>query len=161
MIMVTVVFCKQQQQQSTRISDDSSQHAHKMHKHFTVIKESKSDERHHMLQEHQSQLVGSGPFHSGCSGYCVQHLLQIPQHVRGHLCCNRLQSETKHTNAKANQDTASKHKVTRSEERRVGQACVRTCRSRWSPTHTTKKPTHTNNPLPPPRQHHPYHNNKP
>src|SRR3546814_1307669 len=25
--------------------------------------------------------------------------------------------------------------VTRSEERRVGQECVRTCRSRWSPSH--------------------------
>src|SRR3546814_1149481 len=27
----------------------------------------------------------------------------------------------------------------RSEERRVGQECVSTCRSRWSPYHTTKK----------------------
>src|SRR3546814_14542042 len=27
----------------------------------------------------------------------------------------------------------------RSEERRVGKACVRTCRSRWSPYHTKKK----------------------
>src|SRR3546814_2766823 len=27
----------------------------------------------------------------------------------------------------------------RSEERRVGQECVSTCRSRWSPTHYTKK----------------------
>src|SRR3546814_15244928 len=37
----------------------------------------------------------------------------------------------------------------RSEERRVGKACVRTCRSRWSPYHYKKKsPTHymtTNN----------------
>src|SRR3546814_20138377 len=29
----------------------------------------------------------------------------------------------------------------RSEERRVGQECVSTCRSRWSPTHTKKKTT--------------------
>src|SRR3546814_20206975 len=29
--------------------------------------------------------------------------------------------------------------VTRSEERRVGKECVRTCRSRWSPYHSTKK----------------------
>src|SRR3546814_15318134 len=27
----------------------------------------------------------------------------------------------------------------RSEERRVGQGCVRTCRSRWSPYHSKKK----------------------
>src|SRR3546814_21055975 len=27
----------------------------------------------------------------------------------------------------------------RSEERRVGKECVRTCRSRWSPYHKTKK----------------------
>src|SRR3546814_11508536 len=27
----------------------------------------------------------------------------------------------------------------RSEERRVGQECVSTCRSRWSPYHSTKK----------------------
>src|SRR3546814_17139277 len=27
----------------------------------------------------------------------------------------------------------------RSEERRVGKECVRTCRSRWSPAHETKK----------------------
>src|SRR3546814_21157402 len=31
----------------------------------------------------------------------------------------------------------------RSEERRVGKACVSTCRSRWSPYHSTKKKTHT------------------
>src|SRR3546814_15560279 len=29
----------------------------------------------------------------------------------------------------------------RSEERRVGKECVRTCRSRWSPFHSTKKHT--------------------
>src|SRR3546814_14685639 len=29
--------------------------------------------------------------------------------------------------------------VTRSEERRVGQECVSTCRSRWSPYHYNKK----------------------
>src|SRR3546814_14937926 len=29
--------------------------------------------------------------------------------------------------------------VERSEERRVGKACVRTCRSRWSPYHKTTK----------------------
>src|SRR3546814_18729437 len=46
---------------------------------------------------------------------------------------------------------------TRSEERRVGKECVRTCRSRWSPYHYNKKSertiyspkyttkTHTNN----------------
>src|SRR3546814_20734016 len=28
---------------------------------------------------------------------------------------------------------------TRSEERRVGKECVSTCRSRWSPEHSTKK----------------------
>src|SRR3546814_12566013 len=31
--------------------------------------------------------------------------------------------------------TAQIHNLTRSEERRVGKACVSTCRSRWSPTH--------------------------
>src|SRR3546814_17990891 len=29
--------------------------------------------------------------------------------------------------------------MTRSEERRVGKECVRTCRSRWSPYHEKKK----------------------
>src|SRR3546814_14177581 len=33
----------------------------------------------------------------------------------------------------------------RSEERRVGNECVSTCRSRWSP-YNLKKKTHTNNP---------------
>src|SRR3546814_11400892 len=34
----------------------------------------------------------------------------------------------------------------RSEERRVGKACVSTCRSRWSPYHSKKKepPSHRN-----------------
>src|SRR3546814_13356579 len=32
----------------------------------------------------------------------------------------------------------------RSEERRVGKECVSTCRSRWSPYHSTKKTRHTN-----------------
>src|SRR3546814_16415525 len=31
------------------------------------------------------------------------------------------------------------HKATRSEERRVGKACVSTCRSRWSPMNSKKK----------------------
>src|SRR3546814_17013665 len=31
--------------------------------------------------------------------------------------------------------------VARSEERRVGQECVSTCRSRWSPYHSKKKKT--------------------
>src|SRR3546814_20567398 len=30
---------------------------------------------------------------------------------------------------------AEAHREFRSEERRVGKACVRTCRSRWSPSH--------------------------
>src|SRR3546814_14170530 len=33
------------------------------------------------------------------------------------------------------EDQALRITVARSEERRVGQECVRTCRSRWSPTH--------------------------
>src|SRR3546814_17368390 len=32
-----------------------------------------------------------------------------------------------------------RHAATRSEERRVGKECVRTCRSRWSPYHYKKK----------------------
>src|SRR3546814_19086974 len=31
----------------------------------------------------------------------------------------------------------------RSEERRVGKECVRTCRSRWMPEHSTKKTTYS------------------
>src|SRR3546814_15719861 len=31
----------------------------------------------------------------------------------------------------------------RSEERRVGKECVRTCRSRWSPSHEKKNKTHS------------------
>src|SRR3546814_12682578 len=34
---------------------------------------------------------------------------------------------------------ATIHTEARSEERRVGKACVSTCRSRWSPTHLKKK----------------------
>src|SRR3546814_17019649 len=34
---------------------------------------------------------------------------------------------------------AAYHPQRRSEERRVGQECVSTCRSRWSPYHSTKK----------------------
>src|SRR3546814_11842769 len=34
--------------------------------------------------------------------------------------------------------------LVRSEERRVGKECVSTCRSRWSPYHSTKKKTTTN-----------------
>src|SRR3546814_13999518 len=33
------------------------------------------------------------------------------------------------------------HPASRSEERRVGKACVSTCRSRWSPNHKKKKET--------------------
>src|SRR3546814_21007756 len=34
-------------------------------------------------------------------------------------------------------------KILRSEERRVGKECVSTCRSRWSPYHSKKKPYKT------------------
>src|SRR3546814_16933493 len=33
---------------------------------------------------------------------------------------------------------AVEFRITRSEERRVGKACVSTCRSRWSPYHSIK-----------------------
>src|SRR3546814_7900210 len=33
---------------------------------------------------------------------------------------------------------AAWHRIGRSEERRVGKECVSTCRSRWSPNHSTK-----------------------
>src|SRR3546814_19367358 len=35
----------------------------------------------------------------------------------------------------------------RSEERRVGKACVSTCRSRWSTYHSTKKPIYPSVPI--------------
>src|SRR3546814_15222511 len=40
----------------------------------------------------------------------------------------------------------------RSEERRVGQECVRTCRSRWSPSHSQQNTTPP--PPPTPSPHH-------
>src|SRR3546814_16575147 len=40
-------------------------------------------------------------------------------------------------------DPANRGADRRSEERRVGKECVRTCRSRWSPYHSKKK-QHTN-----------------
>src|SRR3546814_11000426 len=39
--------------------------------------------------------------------------------------------------------TSVVRKLTRSEERRVGQECVSPCRSRWSPCHQNKKPNRT------------------
>src|SRR3546814_18550347 len=50
-------------------------------------------------------------------------------------------------------DSFSIRLACRSEERRVGKACVSTCRSRWSPYHytpTTKPPPHLHSPT-----HHP------
>src|SRR3546814_19982734 len=40
--------------------------------------------------------------------------------------------------------TAHEGRPHRSEERRVGKACVRTCRSRWSPYHTKNNNTTMN-----------------
>src|SRR3546814_11806953 len=40
----------------------------------------------------------------------------------------------------ARQQPEGQDRETRSEERRVGQECVSTCRSRWSPYHYKKKP---------------------
>src|SRR3546814_19335389 len=37
------------------------------------------------------------------------------------------------------------HMIGRSEERRVGKECVSTCRSRWSPKHSTHTTTKTHN----------------
>src|SRR3546814_7644649 len=50
---------------------------------------------------------------------------QIPEHVAKHRAC------------RARRDHAGQRHVAarRSEERRVGQECVSTCRSRWSPYH--------------------------
>src|SRR3546814_17170334 len=36
-------------------------------------------------------------------------------------------------------DSFERYQRERSDERRVGKECVRTCRSRWSPYHTKKK----------------------
>src|SRR3546814_19608659 len=43
------------------------------------------------------------------------------------------------TSAKPSCNAAPRYRRGRSEERRVGQECVRTCRSRWSPYHYKKK----------------------
>src|SRR3546814_16652223 len=52
--------------------------------------------------------------------------------------------------------------VHRSEERRVGTECVSTCRSRWSPYHSTQHPPSTSPPPPPPHTPHPpYHHTPP
>src|SRR3546814_19741063 len=40
-------------------------------------------------------------------------------------------------------DSGLAHLLSRSEERRVGKECVRTCRSRWSPYHSTQKNQNT------------------
>src|SRR3546814_12414237 len=37
---------------------------------------------------------------------------------------------------------AAAHSIMRSDERRVGNECVSTCRSRWSPYHYKKKHSH-------------------
>src|SRR3546814_12865163 len=39
-------------------------------------------------------------------------------------------------------NTGTPKVIERSEERRVGKACVSTCRSRWSPYHSKKKTQH-------------------
>src|SRR3546814_13373670 len=50
----------------------------------------------------------------------------------------------------------------RSEERRVGKECVSTCRSRWSPYHSTKNPPTKPTPPPPTTPHpHPTHHPPP
>src|SRR3546814_13406619 len=44
--------------------------------------------------------------------------------------------------AAGREDLREDPRFARSEERRVGKECVRTCRSRWSPYHSTKKTEH-------------------
>src|SRR3546814_18777658 len=63
--------------------------------------------------------------------------------------CNSSQLLT-HPRSRAFSLAASQARVlnslnVRSEERRVGKECVRTCRSRWSPSHYKKKEEHSLN----------------
>src|SRR3546814_15135313 len=45
------------------------------------------------------------------------------------------------TGSSSNRRSGRHAKLVRSEERRVGKACVSTCRSRWSPSHSQKNET--------------------
>src|SRR3546814_14025310 len=55
---------------------------------------------------------------------------------------DHLESEAESGGRNRRNGTSQKTMLTgRSEERRVGKECVRTCRSRWSPYHQKKKKT--------------------
>src|SRR3546814_14847905 len=60
------------------------------------------------------------------------------------------QHERAHADEHGEREAAHRSVETRSAERRVGQECVSTCRSRWSPYHYKKNPTHPPPPPPPP-----------
>src|SRR3546814_14626004 len=76
-------------------------------------------------------------------GACMPWLQYLPRAKRlalglaGALCCAVAVSATAQQS-----DSADPHPVS-SEERRVGKACVSTCRSLWAPSHYKKKQTTT------------------
>src|SRR3546814_8014499 len=61
------------------------------------------------------------------------HLQETGAHLRGLPRCGTLSRPVALVAAK--RPDAGRHQSGRSEERRVGNECVSTCRSRWSPYH--------------------------
>src|SRR3546814_12668396 len=72
---------------------------------------------------------------------------QVEDHLRLHAACYHGSIACKSLNAFVSHRTIyvvpPYAAAIRSEERRVGNECVSTCRSRWSPTHTKKQQTRT------------------
>src|SRR3546814_1305930 len=86
------------------------------------------------IEAHAVEMVASEQFKAPCAG--IDHrLLRLGDLEEGEGGAAAVQAiAAKHDSTPgARQDLAA-----RSEERRVGQECVRTCSSRWSPYHLNK-----------------------
>src|SRR3546814_10057542 len=127
-MIILVVFCffKQKPAYERRISDWSS----------NVCSSDRFRGRYHVLGGTLSALDGVGPTDLNVDGLVAR--------VNG----GRVKEVIIATNATVEGQTTA-HYITdrvapsgvqiRSEERRVGKECVRTCRSRWSPYLSTQK----------------------
>src|SRR3546814_18803418 len=92
----------------------------------------------HAMRGHRAPAVAAGPEIRSRQQTCRTHRLdrdagraRRPKPLDGLPCRS------------APHSACGPRKAFRSEERRVGQECVRTCRSRWSPCHYKTKQTNT------------------
>src|SRR3546814_16337094 len=101
-----------------------------------LSKQPLASERSGLTQDLETVIVTGTRIRGGQSSSPVVTISQEEMRLSGHNSVGEaMRALPQNFNGGQNPGVAPGASNVRSEERRVGQACVRTCRSRWSPYH--------------------------